>query len=103
MFKRRKPIVFLLTLGLVAVAVMDQLRRPDYERTWEGRIFGIIPYDFRIPTPERIKSAWWNPDDPRLFTSRAFGIGWDVNIPRLLALFGHPVAGDSDTPSVPPI
>jgi hypothetical protein len=42
--------------------------------TWLG-----IPYDWRRPTKERFKSRWWNPDDPRILTPRAFGWGYDLN------------------------
>jgi Family of unknown function (DUF5808) len=42
------------------------------------------PYDWRRPTIARVKSRWWNPDEPRLFTPKAFGWGWDINLARLL-------------------
>jgi hypothetical protein len=43
-----------------------------------GTFLGV-PYDWRLPNWERIKSRMWNPEDPRLFTPRAFGWGWDIN------------------------
>lgn len=43
-----------------------------------GRFLGL-PYDWRRPTLARIKSRVWNPDDPRVFTPRAFGWGLDIN------------------------
>jgi uncharacterized membrane protein len=43
-----------------------------------------IPYDWRRPTVARTKSRWWNPDDPRLFTPKAYGWGYDINFARLL-------------------
>ena len=48
-----------------------------------GRFFGI-PYDWRRPTVVRVKLRWWNPDDPRLFTPRSWGWGFDINLARLL-------------------
>jgi hypothetical protein len=45
--------------------------------------FRGIPHDWRRPTLARIKSRWWNPDDPRLFTPKAFGWGYDINLARL--------------------
>jgi Family of unknown function (DUF5808) len=45
--------------------------------------FPRIPYVWRRPTVARLKSRWWNPDDPRLFTPRAFGWGWAINFARL--------------------
>jgi hypothetical protein len=49
--------------------------------------FAGVPYDFRRPTVQRLKSRWWNPDDPRLFTPKTFGWGYDVNLYRLV----HPL------------
>jgi uncharacterized membrane protein len=43
-----------------------------------------IPYDWRRPTIARAKSRWWNPDEPRLFTPKVFGWGWDINFGRVL-------------------
>ena len=48
-----------------------------------GTFLGV-PYDWRRPTVDRFKSRWWNPSDPRVFTPRSFGWGWDVNLARLL-------------------
>lgn len=70
--------------GMIVAAVATELRKPPRKRTWHGRILGVVPYDFRRPTIRRVKSRWWNPDDPRIFTPRAVGVGWDVNVARLL-------------------
>ncbi len=48
-----------------------------------GTFLGV-PFDFRMPTWERVKLGYWNPEDPRVFTPRPFGIGWAVNIPQVL-------------------
>jgi hypothetical protein len=81
-----KQLIFILGLAATAAAVLDQLRRPPEERTWYGMVFGVVPYDFRPPTMERVRQAWWNPDDPRLFTPREFGVGWAVNLYRIKEL-----------------
>lgn len=76
--------VLRLAIVLVGVqAVREQLGRPAEERTWHGRV-GPVPYDFRVPTLDQLKAAYWNPDDPRVFTDRVFGIGWAVNIPQAI-------------------
>jgi len=69
-------------IGLVALAVTEQLRRPKAARSWEGEVLGIVPYDFRPPTVERARSRWWNPQDQRLFVPQVFGVGWTVNLAR---------------------
>jgi uncharacterized membrane protein len=53
------------------------------KRSKRGTFLGI-PYDWRRPTVRRVKSRWWNPSDRRLFTPKAFGWGWDINVARLL-------------------
>jgi hypothetical protein len=47
--------------------------------TWLG-----VPYDWRRPTWKRIRRRWWNPRVNRLFTPRAFGWGYDINVAALL-------------------
>jgi len=71
-------------IALAVVAIVEQLRRPSDERTWEGTVVGFVPYDFRPPTIERARSRWWNPDEPRLFVPQVFGVGWTINLSRLV-------------------
>lgn len=75
-------------LALAATAVSEQLSRPIGERTWQGDILGI-PYDFRPVTEDRVRERVWNPDNRSLFAPQIFGIGWTINLYRLL----HPGAG----------
>ncbi len=67
-------------VGLVVAAIATELAKPEEERTWQGRVFGVVPYDFRPPTWERIRAAYWNPDSDQLFSDRVFGVGWAVNL-----------------------
>jgi hypothetical protein len=78
----------LIRLAIVLIfvqALRDQLSRPPEERTWVGQV-GPVPYDFRLPTMERLQQAYWNPDSDRLFTDRVFGIGWAINFAQLLKI-----------------
>ncbi len=84
--ERFRRIAKLVALGLIVAAVIEQLRRDPDERTWEGAIGGIVPYDFRMPTLARARSRWWNTDDERLFVPQVFGVGWTVNLARLAKL-----------------
>jgi hypothetical protein len=70
----------LAVFGLVVAAVATELSKPESERTGHGRVWGVVPYDFRPPTWERIRSAYWNPESDRLFSDRVFGVGWAVNL-----------------------
>jgi len=74
----------ILALALVALAVCQELSKSPEQRTWHGRIAGLIPYDFRLPTAARIRDRLWNPDDPRVLTERVFGVGWTINFHSLL-------------------
>jgi hypothetical protein len=76
----------LAAVGLVIAAVATELSKPEEERTWHGRVMGTVPYDFRPPTWERIRDAYWNPDSDRLFSDRVFGVGWAVNLYRAKTL-----------------
>lgn len=64
--------------SLLGSAVAQQLRRPLNERTWHGTI-GRVPYDFRPPTPERIRNTFWNKNTAHVLVPQAFGVGWTVN------------------------
>ena len=81
-----RRLVRFVTFGLVAAAVATELMKPAAERTWQGRVGGIVPYDFRPPTWRRIRDAYWNPESDRLFSDRVFGVGWAVNLYRAKTL-----------------
>ncbi len=70
----------LAVVGLLVAAVATELSKPEEERTWHGMVWGVVPYDLRPPTWERIRLAYWNPDSERLFSDRVFGVGWAVNL-----------------------
>lgn len=75
----------LVGLGLVVAAVGRELAKPPGTRTWHGTV-AKVPYDFRLPTAERMRARLWAPEDPRLLTPQIFGVGWSVNLGRLVAL-----------------
>ena len=62
-------------------AIYQELRKPDAERTWHGKVAGVVPYDFRLPTLERLRAAYWDPSSDVIFTDHVFGVGWAVNVP----------------------
>ncbi|HEV7236319.1 MAG TPA: DUF5808 domain-containing protein, partial [Ktedonobacteraceae bacterium] len=69
--------------ALMGLAIREQLQMPPEERTWHGTLFGI-PYDFRRPTIERLREAFWNKDTPRVLVPHAFGMGWSINFYPLI-------------------
>ncbi len=70
-------------ITIAFAAVCQELEKPKEERHWHGKL-GFIPYDFRLPTIERLKETYWNPENNRIFVPQACGIGWTVNFYMLL-------------------
>lgn len=86
---RRPPqagLLRLLAIGFGIAAIVKELRLPRGQRTWHGTVATYVPYDFRPPTPERIRQRLWAPDDPQVLMPTVFGVGWSLNFGRLLAL-----------------
>lgn len=77
-----------LVVLAVAGAIYRELRLPAQERTWHGRLLGFIPYDFRLPTPGRIRDAYFNTTSERIFTPEPIGVGWAVNVAAVLKRLG---------------
>ncbi len=57
--------------GVATVIVMRNTR----QGSWLG-----IPYDWRRPTRERVRTRWWNRDDHRIFTPKTLGWGYGINV-----------------------
>jgi len=62
-------------------AIYQELKKPAEERTWHGKVAGVVPYDFRLPDLGRVKAAYWAPESDVLFTEQVVGVGWSVNLP----------------------
>ncbi|HEX2063774.1 MAG TPA: DUF5808 domain-containing protein [Acidimicrobiales bacterium] len=76
------------TAGMVlaVTAVAKELRTPPEQRRWHGKLAGVVPYDFRPPTWERLRRSVWNPQSERLLVPQAFGVGWTLNLGRVVQL-----------------
>ena len=87
---RWRTIATALAVATIAYAVRT--------RQSHGR-FLRVPYDFRVPTLQRLKDRFWNPDDPTIFTPRVFGVGWSLNVYQVV----RRLRGEgSETPQEPP-
>ncbi|MHB8619669.1 MAG: hypothetical protein ACYDAG_08880 [Chloroflexota bacterium] len=84
MKRRIKRCIRLGVMTLLAAAVAKEMSMPEEARPWHGRVLGV-PYDFRPPTAERFREAWWNDGAP-LFTATPWGLGWTLNPRRAIAL-----------------
>jgi len=86
--KLRSALGIAIGACLVGMAIGTELAKPPSVRTWEGRIGGVVPYDLRFPTLERLRERYWNPDSDRVITRQPFGVGWTFNVGRLARLAG---------------
>jgi len=77
--------VTFFTLTLIAIG--QEIQKPRDQRTWHGKVT-CFPYDFRIPTLEKIRDTFWNPYDSRLIMPTIFGVGWSVNLYALMEILG---------------
>ena len=77
------PIKFLMMI-LTGVALLQELRNPSDQRTWHGVVAGFVPYDFRMPTVDRVRERLWDPEGAVVQPS-VFGVGWTVNFGRVIA------------------
>ncbi len=91
-----------MVTSLFAVATVIYAIRT---RRSHGR-FLRVPFEFRVPTPSRIRQRVWNPDDDSVLTPQAFGVGWTLNLhqaARRLGLIGKgiPEPGQTDAVAEP--
>ena len=52
-----------------------------------GRFLGV-PYDFTMPTPQKVRDRFWNEKDQTIITPPVFGAGWSINLPELARRIG---------------
>jgi hypothetical protein len=76
--------LFLAVVGVIAI--VGELRKPANRRTWHGTVAGFIPYDFRMPTADRLRDTYWNPAGP-VISSKFWGVGWSPNFGALKRFF----------------
>ena len=95
-----KSLRTLAWIALVA-AIYQELRKPPEARTWHGRVAGAIPYDFRVPTIDRVREAYWDPASDRVFSEKVIGVGWAVNIPTAARKLSEIVRQYADASATP--
>lgn len=69
----------------------------------QGAIAGVVPYDFTVPTPAKIRGRLWNPHSERLLGPHIFGIGWSPNFGAIAVKLGliEPDAEDDPLDTFP--
>ncbi|WP_225448135.1 DUF5808 domain-containing protein [Streptacidiphilus sp. P02-A3a] len=79
----KNTLVLAAVCGWAALAVVKEARQPKEDRTGRGRVLGL-PYDFRKPAADRVRREYWDPDNDSLLTPHAFGVGYGVNLARVV-------------------
>lgn len=82
MQRRVRRVIRVASIALTAAAIAQEMSKPEDERSWQGLVLGFVPYDFRPPTFQRFRDAFWNAQDERLFVPRPWGVGWAINFFR---------------------
>ena len=91
--------IFRLSTILLVAAVVQELRNPKESRQWHGKVAWFVPYDFRPPTLSRIRVTLWAPENPSIIVPNIFGVGWTLNIGRLVYLLqSRPVTQAGGSP-----
>lgn len=81
-----RKLITLVALALTVAAVVKELRTPEAERTWHGKVASVVPYEFRIPTLQRARERLWDPEAEHVVGPRVFGVGWTVNVGKVVAM-----------------
>lgn len=87
--KKKKPVsrlVGMLAFAMLISALRREISKPAAERTWQGKVWQVVPYDFRLPTWARVRKRMWAPGRPGFITPNVFGVGWTVNLGRAYAV-----------------
>jgi hypothetical protein len=77
-------LVQVAAISFTIAAVCQEMKKPEEEREWHGKVASLVPYDFRLPNIRRIKESCWNPYNSQLFAPPVLGVGWSINLYALL-------------------
>ncbi len=91
--KELRSILRIVTTAFTVAALVYAIRtkRPA------GHLLSV-PYDFRMPTLERLRRRLWNPEDDRVITPSFLGVGWSVNLYQALKQVQDDRPSDSEDP-----
>jgi hypothetical protein len=91
--KELRSILRIVTTAFTVAALVYAIRtkRPA------GQLLSV-PYDFRMPSLERLRRRLWNPEDDRVITPSFLGVGWSVNLYQALRQVQDYRPSDSQDP-----
>jgi hypothetical protein len=76
-------------VALLGAAVVTELRKPQEERAWHGKLAGFVPYELRPPTLQRVRETYWAPADEHVLKPAVWGVGWALNVGRVVKMIGR--------------
>jgi hypothetical protein len=91
--KKNKWFKRTIVFSLLAWAVATELRKPEEERVWHGKLGGFVPYELRRPTLHRVRETYWSPDDEHVLKPPVWGVGWALNVGRVVTLIRRKRSG----------
>jgi hypothetical protein len=86
--KRLRRLARLAGIAGLAWAIFTELSKDPKDREWHGELGGVVPYDFRVPTPAKLQRTYWDTGSDKIVKSKAFGVGWTVNLAAIARLLG---------------
>jgi hypothetical protein len=86
--KGLRGLATLLGLAAVGAVVAREMGMSREQRTWHGRLVGVVPYDLRPPTLARLRASIWDPTTAAVLGPTAFGVGWAPNLAALVERCG---------------
>ena len=89
---RWRTMVSLFTLAAVAYALKNKRSHGTFMR---------VPFEFRVPTVERVRERWWNPEDESILTQHVFEVGWSLNLYQIGKKLGLLRPDDKDSAGPP--
>ena len=79
-FSKLRAATLLFTLATLVYAYRTRQSHGTFLR---------VPFEFRFPTPQRVRERWWNAADDRILTPHVFGVGWSLNVHQVLKRLGY--------------
>jgi hypothetical protein len=98
---KKRPLsrlVRMIAFAMLVSALRREISKPAAERTWQGKVWQVVPYDFRLPTWARVRERMWAPDSPGIISPNVFGVGWTVNLGRAYRVLASIVRPENQRP-----
>jgi uncharacterized protein YbjT (DUF2867 family) len=77
-----KNVLVILGAGLLGAAIVEELMKDPDDRTWQGRVFGLVPYDLSLFTREGFRDARERPDEARVVLGTKVDLGRAAKLAR---------------------